>query len=45
LFMEGKVDAALMYLVLGTPDPTQLDAFVTTAVDRIDGKTPPPPSS
>jgi hypothetical protein len=45
LFKEGTVDGQLIYMDLGTPDVTNLQGFVTAALQRIEGKTTTTPSS
>jgi hypothetical protein len=45
VFQQGNYDGALLYLDLGQPDTTQLQTFATAAVARVQGKTPPSPTT
>ncbi len=39
MFRVGKIYGAVEYADLGTPDPDQAQAFITEAVDKVEGKT------
>jgi hypothetical protein len=45
VFRQGNYDGELLFLDLGQPNETQLQQFVKAAVDRVEGKTPPPPNT
>jgi hypothetical protein len=45
VFQIGKIVASFGYAAIGTPDPNQVRAFLTEAVDKVEGKTVVPPTS
>jgi hypothetical protein len=38
VFQTGKIIGEVVYEDFGTPDPAQLQAFVTEAVNKVEGK-------
>jgi hypothetical protein len=45
IFKDGQYAGAIGYEDIGQPDATQLQAFVTEAIDKIEGKPTTPPTT